>query len=1081
MKRVTQTAAKLLCSLLLAFGIAGTARAQSVTTSAVAGRITNEQGAGVPGVTVLVVNTATGTQNRAVTTPDGRYTVQGLQPGGPYRITVSGLGYGTQSRENLRLALGSTQEVNVQLATQAVALTGITATAERGAVISPSHTGASTTISDSAITRLPTITRDFTDFTRLVPQVSTSGLGSSGGGRNNRYNNIQIDGAVNNDLFGLAGSGTPGGQANTKPITLEAIQEFQVVLAPFDVRQGGFTGVGINAVTKSGTNKFDGTLTFFGRNQDLVGNYRFTQADSSARSQDFANFHQYESAFSLGGPIVRDRAFFFVAGEISRRAAPTGVFIGGPGISIPEVKADSVIGVLNNQYGFNPGTINDLDLRRQSNNIFGRVDFNLGRSNHLTLRHNYVDAWDDNFATRTDAVYNLTLGGYRFNSKTHSTVAQLNSTFFGSLFNEFRAGLTTIRENRQVATSPFPRVQVDIPGSCAGGSSCEIFGGPENSSVANGLDQDILEITNDLSFARGIHNFTVGTHNEFFKFSNLFAQNIYGFYRFASIDSLRAGRPSQYQLSYFNSDNPEASERAEFPVRSYSLYAQDKLAVTSNLNLTVGVRLDWTSLPKDPGNNTLFAQRFDSVFAANGLVFGRRTNEVPGTSLTVNPRVGFNWDVLGDQSTQFRGGVGVFQGRAPYVWISNAYGNTGLDYIRFTCTGAANSPNFVQDPENQPRGCRNPATGGLTSPNAAPSEINTVDPDFRPPQVARASLAVDRQLPMGFIATVEGLYSKAINDPNYRDLTIVGTRKNAAGADSIVEGRAVARRLTATGFGNVYDIFNTNENYSYSITGQLQRPFRDGWEASVAYTFGHAYDVNAVRSSTASSQFRFNPISDNANDPPLARSDYDVTHRIVADFTRQFKFVRRAPTDISLIYVGESGRPYSYTYNGDINGDSQNSNDLIYVPASETDVRFAPLSATNSISPAQSWSNLNDFINRVECLRENRGKVLPRNACEQPWSNRLDVRVAQTLPTVRGQGLQLTIDILNFANLLNPEWGRSQFVNNQNETLLSRVSNNTTDTGGHVLLSPFSPKANVFQTSDLSSRYQIQLGVKYNF
>ncbi|HEX2617209.1 MAG TPA: TonB-dependent receptor, partial [Flavobacteriales bacterium] len=620
------------------------------------------------------------------------------------------------------------------------------------------------------------------------------------------------------------------------------------------------------------------------RNQDLVGNYRFIQGDSTARSADFANFHQYESALSLGGPIVRDKAFFFVAAEISRRAAPTGNFIdvrNSPGISIPKVKADSVLSILTTQYGFDPGSYGDVDLRRQSNNIFGRLDFNLGANNHLTLRHNFVDAWDDNLGTRSDNSYNFSLGGYRFNSKTHSTVGQLNSTLFSDFFNEFRVGWTTIRENRGLPVSPFPRVQVDLPNTCAGGSSCSLLGGPENSSVANALDQDILEITNDLSFARGIHNFTVGTHNEFFKFSNLFAQNIYGFYRFTNIDSLRAGRPNQYQFSYFNSANPEANRRAEFPVRTYSLYAQDKIGLTTNLNFTLGVRLDWTNLPKDPGNNTLFAQRFDSAFTANGLTFGRRTNTVPGSSMTVNPRVGFNWDVLGDQSTQVRGGVGLFQGRAPYVWISNAYGNTGLDYIRFTCNGSSASPNFVADPNNQPTGCRS-ATGGITPPNATPSDINTVDPNFRPPQVLRWSLAVDRQMPLGIIGTVEGLYTKSINDPNYRDLTIVGVRKTAAGADSIIEGRQVARRITATGFGNVYDMFNTSRNYSYSITGQLQRPFRDGWEASVAYTFGHAYDVNAVRSSTAQSQFRFNPIANNPNNPPLARSDYDVTNRIVA-------------------------------------------------------------------------------------------------------------------------------------------------------------------------------------------------------
>ena len=1073
MKRVTQTAALLLCALLLAFANAGRARAQGVTTSALSGRVTNEQGAGVAAATVTATNTATGTVARAVTSPDGRWSMLGLLPGGPYRVTVSGMGFAPQTRDGLQLALGATQEVNFQLAAQAVALTGITAVAERGAVISPSRTGTSTTISDSAITRLPTISRDFTDFTRLVPQVSTSGNGSSGGGRNNRYNNIQIDGAVNNDLFGLAGSGTPGGQAGTKPITLEAIQEFQVVLAPYDVRQGGFTGIGVNAVTKSGTNRLDGTLTYFMRNQDLVGRYRFTQADTSAQAPEIAQFKQYEGAFSVGGPIVRNRAFFFVAGEMSRRNAPNGVFLGAPGITLNPTKVDSVISVLSNQYGFDPGTAGQLNLKRESNNLFGRLDFNLGANNRLALRHNFVDAWDDNFAGRTDAFYTLTGGGYRFNSKTNSSVSQLNSTFFGNLFNELRVGYTTIRENRQVTASNFPRVQVLLPGGC-GGSTCQVAAGPENSSVANGLNQDILEITNDLSFAVGRHNVTLGTHNEFFKFSNLFAQNIYGFYTFTNVDSLKAGRPANYSYTFFNKDTPGASERAEFPVRSYSAYAQDRVAF-GNLNLTGGVRFDWTSFPKNPGENPAFLTNFTAAFQAAGLDWGgRRTGQMPENTVTFNPRIGFNWDVRGDESTQVRGGVGLFSGRTPYVWVSNAYGNTGLDYTRFTCGTAALSPNFVADPAGQPQGCRTPS-GGVQLPSLAPNEINTVSPDFKMPQVLRYSLAVDHRLPMGFVGTMEGLYTKARNDPAYRDLTIVGTRTTAAGADSIVEGRKVIRRVTATGFGNVYDVFNNSEGYSYSITGQLQRPFADGWGGSVAYTFGHAYDVNAVRSSTARSQFRFNQVAGNPNDPPLRRSDYDVTHRIVADFTKSFHFIRRAATDISLIYVGESGRPYSYTYFGDVNGDSQDSNDLIYVPATESEVRFA---GTATLSPAQSWANLNEFIERVECLREARGTIIQRNACEQPWSNRFDVRFAQTIPSFGRQGLQITVDILNFANLLNAEWGSSLFVNNQSETLLSRSG--TTDTNGHVLLNSFAKKTNVFSNADLGSRYQIQIGAKYS-
>lgn len=1083
--RRSHAAALLLWAFLAVLGWNAPAAAQGVTTSAVAGRVVNEQGEPVPGVTVTVTNTRTGAEYRAVTRADGRYLLQGLQPGGPYRIQAAGLGLATQSRANLQLALSQTEQVDFTLAAQALALEAITVTAEdEGAVISPGRTGAATVISDSSISRLPTITRDFTDFTRLVPQISTSSSGgSSGGGRNFRFNSIQIDGAANNDLFGLAASGTPGGQANTKPITLEAIQEFQVVLAPFDVRQGGFTGAGINAVTRSGTNEFEGTFAAFGRNEGLVGNYHFSQGNSDVRSRDYSEFRQNEMAFSLGGPIVQDKAFFFVAGELARREAPNGVFIARNGnaftntggVTISGARVDSVASILSTQYGYDPGSYDEINLQRESNNLFARFDFNLGANNRLTVRHNYVDAWDDNFS-RSDAAYYLGDAGYVFNSTTNATVAQLNSTLGNQVFNEFRVGYTTVRDNRDVNGELFPRVEVDLPaGSCSGGGTCRVVAGSENFSVANALDQDVLEITNDLTVSRGIHSLTVGTHNEFFSFSNLFARNLYGLYRFNGIAALQAGTaPSRYEYSFFNSNVEGASERAEFDVQQLSLYLQDRISLSSRLTLTPGLRWDLTRFPDSPGRNEAFETSFGTAFDTLGLGdFNRRTDEIPGSTVLFNPRVGFNWDVTGDQTTQVRGGVGLFSGRTPYVWVSNAYGNTGLDYTRFTCTGTTQRPPaFTTNLENLPQACVN-AQGQPLPVAALANEINTIDPDFKLPQVLRYSLAMDRRLPMGLYLTLEGLYTDSRSDPVYRDLTVIPR------ANTTVEGRQAYTRVNAAGFGNVYDVYNTDENYSYSLTAQLQRPFVDGWEGSIAYTYSKSEDVNGLTSSQANSNYRFNPIANDPNNPPLATGMNDIPHRIVGSLTKQFQYIRRAPTDISVIYVGESGRPYSYTYNGDVNGDGQDANDLIYVPATASEIRFEPVGSANTITPEQSWQNLNAFIESVECLRDARGSVVERNACRQPWSNRFDVRVAQTLPTFRGQSAQLTVDILNFGNLLSNEWGRNEFVLNQADQAL-RMSSATT-VNGRVLMGAFAPRTNIFQVSDLGSRYQIQAGIRYSF
>jgi hypothetical protein len=1061
MKRRWTTAAALLFAVLAGILAPATMQAQGVTTSAISGRVTNAEGEPVAGAQIVAVNTATGTESRVVTRADGRYLLTGLQPGGPYRITATALGLASQSRESVQLALSQTATFDFALGTQAVLLEGLTVAAERNAVISSGRTGAATVVSDSAIARMPTITRDFTDFTRLVPQLSTGGAGTSAGGRNNRFNSIQIDGAVNNDLFGLAASGTPGGQAGTKPITLEAIQEFQVVLAPFDVRQGGFTGAGINAVTRSGTNDFRGSLAGFGRNESLVGNYRIGDSESSS----VADFRQIEGAFSLGGPIVRDRAFFFVAGELARRQAPHGAFVGASqtGTTHNAAQIDEVANVLRTQYGYDPGSAGLATLKRESDNVFARFDLNLGRDHRLTARHNYVNAWDDNLS-RSDGHFQMSNAGYVFNSKTNATVMQLNSTLGNQLFNEFRLGWTTVRDNREVPATLFPRVEVNLNG-CAG-SSCRVITGSENFSVANALDQDVLEITNDLSFSRGIHSFTVGTRNEFFRFSNLFARNLYGRYLFNSIQALRDGTPTEYEYSFFNENVPGAARRAEFPVQQLSLYAQDRLTPVENVTLTAGIRFDMTRFPDPPGRNPQFESAFPNL--------NRSTDQIPENSILFNPRLGFNWDVFGDRTTQVRGGVGLFSGRTPYVWVSNAYGNTGLDYTRFTCrTSDANNqpPAFSANPQSQPQACLN----ALGQPNiaAVPNEINLVSPNFRMPQILRYSLAVDRELALGLIGTLEGIYTDSRNDPHYRDLTI------GAPTGATVEGRPVYSRTTASGFGNIYDMHNTSANYAYSVTGQLQRPFSAGWEASLAYTYGRSYDVNSLTSSQASSNFRFNPIDTNPNNPSVSPSNYDVPHRIVGSFTRQFTFVRRAPTDISFVYVGESGRPYSFTYSGDINNDGSNANDLIYVPANASEARFAPATANQPITPAESWENLNDFIDRVDCLRAARGTVIERNACRQPWSNRIDVRVAQSLATIGAQSAQITVDVLNFANMLNSEWGRSEFVPNQNDVLLVRSGN--TLVGERVLLNAFRPKPNQFLVSDFGSRYQIQLGARYSF
>jgi hypothetical protein len=1045
------------CLLLVPILLAGTssAFAQGATTATVTGTVVDADGRPVNGAQVTLANLATGVVAQGITRDDGRYLIAGLRPG-EYRVGAQILGYHTFEIPSITVSLGATERVDITLRPQAVALGAIEVIGERSsAVISRGRTGSSSVVDRATVESAPTVSRNFIDLVRLTPQLATTegGLGASAGGRNNRYNNVQIDGAVNNDVFGLAASGTPGGQADARPITLEAIQEFQVLLAPFDVRQGGFTGASINAITRGGTNDWSGSLAYFGRNEAFIGRFKDF---SGAKSPEIGEFDQFDLAFSLGGPIVRDRAHIFAAGELSRRTSPFSAILGvNTGMTPGEI---TQVEQLLQGYGYNPGRNDQFPVDTDSDNLFVRVDVALSPAHRVTVRHNWVDAFRDATTGGAGSTFGWSNSGYRFSSVTNSSVMQLNSNFGQGMFNEFRIGYSTIRDARQISQA-FPRVSVR-------GVDGTAVAGPDNFSGRNALDQDVIEITNDLTIPFGRHTLTFGTSNEFFKFSNLFVRNPFGLYEFAGISQFAAGTPSRYEYSRLL---PGGAERAEFPVRRYGLYVQDRWDVLDDFVLTLGIRADLTHLPQTPGENPV-------VSRSN---IGRRTDQIPDASVQINPRVGFNWDVYGDRTTQLRGGVGLFSGRTPFVWISNAYGNTGIDYVRFTCTGAA-VPAFSPDPDNQPQGC-----AGATPLTA--NEINTVDPDYKMPQILRTSLAADREIGFGgVIATLEGVYTKTMQDILYQNL-LIGP---APGGD-LVEGRQRYPRtpLQAQGdeipVGDVIDITNSTEGYNYSITGQLQRPLQGGWSGNLAYTFTDAWDKNVGGSSQAISNWRFNPTAGNPNDPALARSSYFNTHRILGTGTYELKLLEQFPTLISLIYIGESGNRYTYVYTGDVNADGQNSNDLIYVPASETEIRFFDNAAGTvgnqpALSSAQSWQNLNAFIESQACLREARGTIIDRGVCSEPWSHQIDLRLAQDVQIRGSHRVSLTLDVLNFGNLLNSSWGRREFQSNETFSLLN-VRSTASPVNGRVLMNPFPERERSTFIANLQSRYQFQLGARYRF
>jgi outer membrane receptor protein involved in Fe transport len=1034
--------------------VAATTHAQGVTTGAVAGRVTDTNGQPVSEAQVQVVNRQTGFSFGALSRTDGRYSVFGLEVGA-YDVSVRRIGFQPNVVRGVRVSLSQTTPLDFQLETQAATLSTVTVEAEAGtgAIITPSRTGAATTVSDSALRRLPTLNRNFTDFVRLTPQVSSSGPGQSGGGTNNRFNNIQIDGATEADLFGLGSSGQPGGQAGGKSIGLESVKEYQVLLSPYDVRQGNFSGALINAVTKSGANDFFGSIYGFGR------------SDAFTRSQDYiTEFEQTQYGFSAGGPIVKDRVLFFVNPEFQTRTAPAaGNYVGRTGFNtVSQADVDRFVTELEERGLSQLGGAQQVTIENPLTNVFGRLDFNFGRT-QAVLRHNYGHAEDDVFSRQSGSSlssFPLSNNGYKFTSAKNATVLQLRTQFMGGSFNEFIAGYTTIRDKRAYLGPAQPQVEVSV-------GSEVLAAGAERSSQANQLDQDIFELTNNFTLPLGAHRLTVGTQNQFFKVRNLFGQNLFGRFRFSSFADLEAGRPLEYLVG-----QPQVGDGSvRFSSVQYAAYLQDEYQATENLRLTLGLRADVPTLSDRPPYNP----GVDSAF-------GRRTDEVPTGNVQWSPRFGFNWDVTGDKRNQLRGGAGMFTGRPAFVWLSNAFQNSGLSgYAQLVCP-AATAPQFTSaNVAAPPTQCTNGATA------RAGSEINLLREDLKFPQNFRGTLGYDRDLGMGLVATFEGIYTRGVNNLFYENIALsrqegIGTGAhgrvvygNAPGAPAVVAGQTRNR---------VLDVTNQSKDYSYSLTGGLTRRFQDNWEASAFYTYGRSFDVQSLTSSTAGSQYQFGrTLSGAHSNLELTPSRWDQPHRIVASGTYSFP----TRTDVSFIYVGESGGRYDYVAQRDLNGDGFESNDLAYVPTDATNA--SEITFTNVVSggvtytPAQQAEALERFIQGTECLRENRGRILPRLSCREPFTNRVDVSVRQSLPTFRGQSFTLALDVINFGNLLNKEWGLQPLTTG---TPVRLYSSSNTLVGGNLTaggqpLFQFDPNQQRFDAGRLSSNYQMQASIRYSF
>lgn len=1026
-----------------------------VTTSGINGKVVADDES-VVGATVTAVHEPSGTRYTAVSNEKGRYVIQGMRVGGPYTVTISYLGYKDEVISHVQLALGESSTFNVQLKEDAQQLGEVTVTGKRAI----GGMGPSSNFSRDQIDNAPTVNRNVYDVAKLSPMiVENKGGGVSIAGANNRYNSFQIDGMVSNDVFGLAGTGTNGGQTGTNPISMDAIEEIQVVVSPFDVRQGGFTGGAINAITKSGTNTFKGTAYGYYTNQNLYGtwNQLYDKKDKLSKQ----NTQTY--GFTFGGPIIKDKLFFFASFEYQKNSYPSGYYPSESYFLSPEVaqqivdKYEKVTGIRDN-YG-------QRNIDRQSISVLGRLDWNINTRNKLSFRYQLNDSYKDSYSAGSRTYY-FANSGYRIKDKTNSFVAELNSRLSNTLYNELRAGVTFVRDHREVPYGG-PTIYIN--------ASNKVNIGTEYSSGANYLNQDIWTVEDNFSIYAGNHNISVGTHNEFYKFKNLFIQAAYGEYVYTSIDNFLNDNASQFIYNYTDKELTGSTRwAAPFKAGQLGFYVQDKWDISTRLQLTYGLRVDIPLYLNSPSTNEEFNA---SKYATPDIQVGQK----PNSSLLFSPRVGFRWNVTEDHSTVLRGGVGIFNGRAPFVWLSNIWTNTGVEAKGTTIR--SNVPSFEQYGADIDR---------LMQENSGTSSkpvINTVAKDFKFPQVVRANLAWEQILPYDVKMTVEGLYSKDLNNVWFDNLALTPTAKVYAVNSSCENSATTYFSSDNSSYSAIYHLSNTNKGYSYSVSAKLEKTFAFGLDLMASYTFGRSYSVNDGTSSVAASNWG-NYYAVDPTKVKLSPSMFDKPHRVIAviNYNTPRYGNGRFQTHIGLTYNGFSGQRYSLTYydtSASFNGDWRTGNSLLYIPTATelNQMTFEDIKDNTgkvTMSADAQRAAFGQWIEDDSYAHSHRGQYAERNSNLAKWENHIDLHIAQDFFYLnkRGSKVSLTFDIINFTNMLNKKWG-TVYSDSWSVSIL-QVASTQKDANGNYTAS-YKWLGNKIDESPVSSRWHAQVGLRVTF
>ena len=1027
----------------------GFAEAQ-VTTSSIKGLIVDGSEQSLMGANVLAIHTPTGTKYGAASNFDGRFNLLNLRVGGPYTITISYLGYKSQTFNDVYLDLGKTLSLDITLEDDseqldAVVVSGTTGTGTFGS----DRTGAETSVGRRELTRLPSISRSASDFTRLEPTAS----GNSFGGRNDQFNNFSLDGAIFNNPFGLDAP-TPGGQTDAQPISLDAIDQISVSTAPYDVTQSGFTGASVNAVTKSGTNEFHGTVYGFTRNEEMTG--KKIKGEDVVRPK----LDQTQYGLSIGGPIVKNKLFFFANFEKDDRSD-----LGSNGwvpnratgaINESRVTATDLMAVQTalSNLGYNTGAFEGFTYASESTKGIFKLDWNINDNNRLAIIYNFLNASKEKPAHPTAlgfrgpnaATLQFENTGYEINNKLQSIQLELNSTLSQNASNKLQIGYTHFDDFRNPLSVPAPTITI-----LEGGSNY-IIAGHEPFSIHNTLDQKVFQFTDNLNFFKGDHTFTVGTSFEKFQFDNSFNLGVYGargvfFPSYNSVADFLADSAPGGGLQAMLNDATAAHNAleangsgvaggwalAETNVGQLSFYIQDEWNVTDQFKLTYGVRFDkplfFDSAEKAQeviDRACCYVPDIPYVNPNNGKTVLLDNTQMPDNDWLISPRLGFNYDVKGDDTFQLRGGSGLFTGRFPFVWLGNQIANPEVFFYQ------------------------------------------AVDPDYKFPQVWRTNIGTDYKFENGLIVTGDVSYTKDINGAHVQNWGLLPPSGTLQGVDN----RPI---YTASDLiNNAFVFTNSDKGRIWNASVKAQKTFEKGFYTMLAYSYLDSKDVNSIEAEITGDAFTFNAANGNVNDDVLSYSKYGDTHRFIGVLSKKWNYGNdKWSTTLSTFFEYAQGGRFNYTYGGDINGDGSNLNDLIYIPTSG-DISQMQFASSGDAAALEAYIQQDDY------LSGRRGQYAERYGAIAPWRGKWDVKFLQDynikVSENKTNTIQFSIDVLNVGNLINSDWGVIQQPNNV-QPIGVTVDGSGTPT---YSFNTSQTKTFGFDTS-LASRWQAQVGLRYIF